>query len=143
MLSSHLFLFVLLSFKSLALSKTDDLELQNHPTCYIYKALATELLEDDRNYYNLQNVFFSPNSGSPVFVTVTYHYDNNTANSTAIYFWSSAVYFFFYPVRIFQFTSLLFSDPSLRFDNVDLFLPANRSSASSDCLILLTQRVSH
>jgi hypothetical protein len=151
MVPCHLFFFVLFSLKPLALSDiraTDDFELQDdaQAPCYIYKALATELLEDNRNFYSLQNVFFSPNSGSPVFVTVTYHYedDNNaTSSSTAIYFWSSAIYFFFFPVRIFQFTSLLFSDPALRVDQVDLYLSANYSSAGSDCMLLLTQRVSH
>ena len=144
--SYYLFFFVLLSLKPLALSEIrtiDDLENQDYPPCYIYKALATDLLEDDRNFYNLQNVFFSPNSGSPVFVTVTYHYEDNNASSTAIFFWSSAVYFFFHPVRIFQFTSLLFSDPALRFDKIDLYLPPNYSSVGSDCMVLLTQRVSH
>jgi hypothetical protein len=150
MVSSYLLFFVLLSLKPLALSEIrtiDDFELQDDSQvpCHIYKALATELLEDNRNFYNLQNVFFSPNSGSPVFVTVTYHYedDNATSSSTAIYFWSSAIYFFFHPVRIFQFTSLLFSDPALRFDKVDLYLSANYSSIPSECMILLTQRVSH
>ena len=160
MLSTYyLFFAVLLSLSPLVLSRdfefrtteSDDLELQddNHHPCYIYKALATELLEDDRNFYNLQNVFFSPNSGSPVFVTVTYHFeDHNLTSATtspAVYFWSSAIYFFFHPVRIFQFTSLLFSDPALRFDKVDLYLSSNHSSAlpGSDCMILLTQRVSH
>ena len=86
MFPSHLLFFVLLSLP-LALSKIDgsnlaninDLELQDldkddgdDPTCYIYKALATELLKDDRNFYKLQNVFFPPNSDSPVFVTVRY-----------------------------------------------------------------------
>ena len=143
------FLFVLLSLKPLALSTVDDVELRDDPKnpCYIYKALATELLEDDRNFYNLQSVFFSPNSGSPVFVTVTYHYEDNNAtmscSSTSIFFWSSAIYFFFHPVRIFQFTSLLFSDPALRFDKVDLYLSSNYSSVDSECMILLTQRVNH
>ena len=112
-------------------------------TCY--KALAAELLENDENFYKLQMTFFPPNSNSPVFVTVVYQYDNGTySNSSNIktFFWSSAIYFFFHPVRIFQFTSLLFSDPSLRNDEVVLDLPANCSGASDDHMTLLTQRVS-
>ena len=157
MLPSYLFFLVILP---LALSKTNkpyDPELQDHDgdnsdhsECRVYRALATELLKDDRNFYNLQNVFFPPNGGSPVFVTVEYHYfddDNNVTSSLnttldTIYFWSSAVYFFFHPVRVFQFTSLLLSDPSLRYDEVNLFLPANHSNANSNCMVLLTQRVS-
>ena len=142
-----LFFFMLFSLEPLALSeiRTSDSQDNSQAPCHIYKALATELLEDGRNFYSLQNIFFSPKSGSPVFVTVTYHYedDNATSSSTAVYFWSSTVYFFFHPVRIFQFTSLLFSDPALRFDKVDLYLSANYSSVGSDCMILLTQRVSH
>ena len=106
-----------------------------------FKALATKLLENDENFYKLQMTFFPPNSNSPVFVTVTYQYDNAySCNKT--FFWSSAIYYFFHPVRIFQFTSLLFSDPSLRYDEVVLNLPANCSGTSDDYMILLTQRVS-
>ena len=158
MLSSYLFLFVLLHIP-LALSKLNcnlnpsDPELQDddsdsgvdHSVCYIYRALATELLKDDGNFYNLQNVFFPPNGGTPVFVTVNYHFsgdDNKTISSNTTYFWSSSVYFFFHPMRIFQFTSLFLSDPSLRYDEVDFYLPANYSSANSNCMVLLTQRVS-
>ena len=114
-------------------------------TCSIYKSLATDLLKDDRNFYNLQKVFFPPNYGSPVFVTVKYRYledDNVTITFNKTYFWSSSVYFFFHPVRVFQFSSLLLSDPSLRYSNVSLFLPAHYSDAHDDCVVLLTQRVS-
>ena len=155
MLPSCLFFFVLLSLASSKINcnlNPSDPELQDdddgggdHSTCYIYRPLATELQKDDRNFYNLQNVFFPPNGGSPVFVTIKYHYsgdDKNITSSNTIYFWSSAVYFFLHPVRIFQFTSLLLSDPSLRYDEVNLFLPANYSNASSSCMVLLTQRVS-
>ena len=137
MLPSYLFFLVLLP---LALSRSNcylnpkdpDHELQDddgddddHSECHIYRALATELLKDDRNFYNLQNVFFPPNDGIPVFVTVKYHYfddDNNTMNSRSntTYFWSSAVYFFFHPVRVLQFSSLLLSDPSLRYSEIHL-----------------------
>ena len=116
-------------------------------TCSIYRSLATDLLKDDRNFYNLQNVFFPPNDGNPVFVTVKYRYfedDNDTMSivSNRIYFWSSSIYFFFLPVRVLQFTSLLLSDPSLRYGEVNLFLPAHYSGAHNDCMVLLTQRVS-
>ena len=156
MFPSYLFFIVLLP---LALSRSNcnlkpyDPELQDddddnsdHSECRIYRALATELLKDDRNFYNLQNVFFPPNDGSPVFVAVKYHYfdDDNDATSSinTTYFWSSAVYFFFHPVRVFQFTSLLLSDPSLRYGEIHLFLPANYSNVNSSCMVLLTQRVS-
>ena len=152
MVPSYLFFFVFLSMKPLALSEIkfctkNDIEVQDYPQapCRIYETLATALLEDNRNFYNLQKVFFPPNNGSPVFITVTYHYEdhNATSSSNDIYFWSSAIYFFFHPVRTFQFTSLLFSDSALRVGKVDLYLLANYSSVDSDCMVLLTQRVSH
>ena len=108
-------------------------------TCY--KGLVKELLKDDRNFYNLQRTFFPPNSVSPVFVTITYQYDNDTFDDK-IFFWSSAIYFIFHPVRVFQFTSLLFSDPALRYDETVLFLPSKCYGTNDKHMILLTQRVS-
>ena len=109
-----------------------------------YKSLVKVLMNDDRNSYNLQRTFFPPISTSPVFVAVTYMYNNsnNVTSVTKTFFWSSAVYFFFHPVRIFQFTSLLFSDPSLRYNEITLFLPEDCYAASDNFMLLLTQRVS-
>ena len=157
----HLFFFAIMLLP-LALSRSNcnldptDPELQDdygddsdHSECHIYRALATELLKDDRNFYNLQKIFFPPNDDSPVFIAVKYYYfDDDNATSAMIsrsnttYFWSSAVYFFFYPVRVLQFSSLLLSDPSLRYGEVNLFLPVKYFDANSDCMVLLTQRVS-
>ena len=106
-----------------------------------YKSLAKALLEDDRNFYTMQSTFFPPISTKPVFVTVTYEYSSSIKNNRT-FFWSSAVYFFFNPVRVFQFTSLLFSDPSLRYNEITLFLPGGCHSASDEFMLLLTQRVS-
>ena len=103
-----------------------------------YTSLAKALLEDDRNFYIMQSTFFHPISTSPVFITITYVY-NNSVNSNRTFFWSSAV---FHPVRIFQFTSLLFSDPSLRYNETTLYLPEDCHGASDDFMLLLTQRVS-
>ena len=114
-----------------------------------YSTLVKELLQDERNYLMLQKTFFPPSSTSPVFVTVSYQYDNDTSckdeddnDYPCTYFWSSAVYFFFHPVRVFQFTSLLFSNPSLRYTEIVLYLPEECRSAKNDSMILLTQRVS-
>ena len=130
-------------------TEDDDNDIDDSFTCDIYKSLATDLLKDDKNFYNLQKAFFPPNYGSPVFVAVKYRYfddDNDTliTNSTSntTYFWSSSVYFFFHPVRVLQFSSLLLSDPSLRYGEVNLFLPAQYFNAHNDCMVLLTQRVS-
>ena len=121
-------------------------ELLKSDTCSTsYKSLATTLLDDDRNFYKLQATFFPPISTKPVFIAVTYMYYNNSNNVTSdtkTFFWSSAVYFFFHPVRIFQFTSLLFSDPSLRYNETILYLPEDCHDASDEFMLLLTQRVS-
>ena len=150
MLSSHVFFFMLLSLKPLALGKIKvDCNLERRhsvlqdnansdPSCSMYRSLAKDLLNHNRNFYNLQNVFFPPNGSNPVFVTVRYHSDDKTT----IFFWSSVPYFFYHPVYIFQFTSLLFSDTALEFGEVDLFLSANYSNANKSCMVLLTQRVS-
>lgn len=122
---------------------SEEMEGKNCTSCITcYKALVTELLKDERNYYTMQTTFFPPISTTPVFVLVTYQFGNDTA----IFFWSSAVYFFFYPVRIFQFTSLLFSDPSLCYSEIVLYLPEKcnddlDNDTFSNYMLLLTQRV--
>ena len=52
------------------------------------------------------------------------------------FFWSSAVYFFFHPVRIFQFTSLLFSDPSLRYNETCTYQRTAMMQAIISCFFL-------
>ena len=112
-----------------------------------YKILVSEVLSRDTNVYNLQQAFFAPSGSVPVFVTVRYRYLNESnfainTDSPVIYFWSPAIYFFFHPVKIFQFTSLLFSDPSLQTEILDLTLDVNCINASEEHMTLLTQRVS-
>ena len=117
-------------------------ELLESDTCSSsYKSLAATLVNDDWNFYNLQATFFPPISTKPVFIAITYVY-NTSSREPKVFFWSSAVYFFFHPVRIFQFTSLLFSDPSLRYNETTLYLPEECYNASNNFMLLLTQRVS-
>ena len=110
-------------------------------------SLVVEVLSRDSNVYNLQQAFFAPSGSVPVFVTVRYHYVNESnhvmnPDSPVVYFWSSAIYFFFHPVKIFQFTSLLFSDPALQTESLDLQLNASCNGTSEEYMTLLTQRVS-
>ena len=113
-----------------------------------YKLLVDEVLSRDTNVYNLQQAFFSPYGSVPVFVTVRYFYLNESTNlvintdAPVVFFWSSAVYFFFHPVNIFQFTSLLFSDPALQTETLNLTLDASCRDSPNEHLTLLTQRVS-
>lgn len=133
---------ILLVFIEDARSSQIAVECHNESCSTCYTSLVKELLKDDRNYLTLQKIFFPPISDTPVFLEVVYEYGSSTEN-TKTFFWSSAVYFFFHPVRIFQFTSLLFSDPSLRYDTIELHLPGQCVEADNDAMMLLTQRVSY
>ena len=111
-----------------------------------YKSLVIEVLSRDSNVYNLQQTFFAPSGSVPVFVTVRYHYVNESnhvmnPDSPVVYFCLSAIYFFFHPVKIFQFTSLLFSDPALQTESLDIQLDASCNGTSEEYMTLLTQRV--
>ena len=141
---------LLFSGKAVTANEDPDIRCDRGNSCNLcYKTLVDEVLSRDSNMYNLQRIFFSPYGSIPVFVTVRYHYDMNDTNYVAvktdpdtIYFWSSAIYFFFHPVNIFQFTSLLFSDPALRTETLDLHLDASCNGTNEQFLTLLTQRVS-
>ena len=61
-------------------------EIDEFDACSIsYTSLAKALLYDDRNFYTMQSMFFPPISTSPVFVAVTYVY-NNSDNSNKTFF---------------------------------------------------------
>ena len=120
-----------------------------------YKTLATELLKNVDNYIALQSTFFPPDD-APVFVIVTYIFDDqneiesvsqNVSNLT--WFWSAYAYFFYHPLQVFQFTSLGFSDPYLKQSNISLHLPASCYYSESNAeqgsfnMKLLTQRVNY
>ena len=57
-----------------------------------YSLLVANVTDDDRNQYNLQYAFFPPNTTSPVFVIVIYHYKDDFGNeiNQAIWFWSTS-----------------------------------------------------
>lgn len=128
----------------------DSTESEAETNCTkFYRALATKLLENDTNYFNLQMTFFPPNGTSPDFVIVKYSYEVESEmdalalwKGSKVWFWSSAVYFFYHPIRVFQFTSFVFSDPLLQLSEVTLHLPAECLNVSDAYMKLLTQRVS-
>ena len=117
-----------------------------------YDALVNELIINDRNRYNLQKAFFPPDVENPVFVTVTYIFARNrTGDGSTNYtetgpsetwIWTLSSTYLFQPLESIQFTSLLFSDPSLRENNVTLYLKPLCQNSSKDYRLLLTQRVS-
>ncbi len=114
-----------------------------------YSLLVENVTDDDRNQYNLQYAFFPPNSSSPAFVAIIYHYyykdafgDEIDVNDTKVWFWSTSTFNLFHPLHVFMFTSLFFSDLEWEFSEVHLTLHQDCWKASEDYMRLLTQRVS-
>ena len=120
-----------------------------------YAVLANELFINDRNRYNLQKAFFPPDVENPFFVTVTYIFTRNLTGdgstnytepgpgiNSETWIWTLSSSYLFQPLESIQFTSLFFSDPSLRENNVTLYLRPRCQNSSDDFKLLLTQRVS-
>ena len=115
--------------------KCEDLEDCN--TCYA--KLVSEIFENDRNLFEIQNQFFPPDRTSPSFMTVSYEFESGEQQ---VWYWSEAYFYLLHPLHVFQFTSLFFSDTNMESSNVSLFLPSNCSKLEDRYLMLLTQRVS-
>ena len=120
-----------------------------------YDALVNEIIINEQNRYNLQKAFFPPGVANPVFVTVFYIFTRNlTGDGSTNYiepgpgtnfetwFWTKSSSYLFQPLVSIQFTPLLFSDPGLREDKVNLYLQPRCANSSNDFKMLLTQRVS-
>ncbi len=112
-----------------------------------YSLLVENVTDDDRNIFNLTFAFFPPNTSSPAFVTVIYHFKDNfgdeiDVNDTKIWFWSISTFNLLHPLHVFQFTSLFFSALELQSSEVHLTLHQDCWNSSEDHMMLLTQRVS-
>ncbi len=112
-----------------------------------YSLLVENITDDDKNIFNLTFSFFPPNTSSPAFVTVIYHYKDDFGNEidindTQIWFWSTSTFNLLHPLHVFQFTSLFFSDLGSESSEVHLTLHQNCRNTSEDHMMLLTQRVS-
>ena len=117
-----------------------------------YDVLANQVINNDRNRYNMQNAFFPPDKSSPVFITVTYYFTRNmTGNGSTDYsltapnetwYWTRSTFYLFQPIESLQYTSLLFSDSSLHKSDVSLYLQPNCQGNNTAMMKLLTQRVS-
>ena len=110
-----------------------------------YAVLVANVVEHDRNLFEIQNVFFPPNDSPPVFVTVTYEFkdiDDDDPADTEVWFWTTSTFYLFQPLPVFQFTSLFFSDTQLRSSVAHLTLPRQCYYANESHMILLTERVS-
>ena len=143
-----LLLLLLLEFPGNALCvnstvRCEQGEEEDCSKCFAF--LVEQVTQHDRNFFEIQNAFFPPNNSAPVFVTVTYHYQDDGGlevvhNET--WFWSTAIFYVWQPLNVFQFTSLLFSDTLLHTAEANLVLPARCAEASMEHKRLLTQRVS-
>ena len=105
-----------------------------------YDTLAKSLVNMRNNKYHLRGVFYPLERSSPVFVTVTYQY-NDSSVPNQMWYWSAGVFYFIQPLEVFQFTSLLFGNPSWRSSELTLILPAKCANASEGFMTELTEQV--
>ena len=105
-----------------------------------YDTLADSLVNMCNNKYNLRRVFYPLQIASPVFVTVTYQYnDSSVPNQT--WYWGAGVFYFLQPLEVFQFTSLFFGNPAWRSGELTLTLPAECANAPEEFMTELTEQV--
>ena len=123
-----------------------------------YDTLVDALLNMCNNKYHLRRVFYPIERSSPVFVVVTYQYNDssvpnqyndssvpNQYNDSSVpnqtWYWSAGIFYFLQPVEVFQFTSLFFGNPSWRTDEITLILPAECANAPEGFMTELTEQV--
>ena len=105
-----------------------------------YDTLVDALVNMRNNKYNLRRVFYPLQIVSPVFVTVTYQFnDSSVPNQT--WYWSAGIFYFLQPLEVFQFTSLFFGNPAWRSGEITLFLPAECANAPIGFMTELTEQV--
>ena len=105
-----------------------------------YDTLADSLVNMHNNKYHLRRVFYPLERASPVFVTVTYQYnDSSVPNQT--WYWGAGVFYFLQPLEVFQFTSLFFGNPEWQSGEITLLLPVECASAPEGFMTELTQQV--
>ena len=105
-----------------------------------YDTLVDALVNMRNNKYNLRRVFYPLDRPCPVFVTVTYQYnDSSVPNQT--WYWSAGAFYFLQPLEVFQFTSLFFGNPEWRSGELTLFLPAECANASEGFMTEVTEQV--
>ena len=110
--------------------------------CYI--SLAQHLFQNDDNVFNLSKAFFPPDTNTPEFVVVRYHFQNTSTDTVKTWFWAASASYFIYPLATFQFLSLFFGKPEAYWTaEVDVVLNATEcEGVRMQHLTMLTQRVS-
>ena len=110
--------------------------------CYV--SLAQHLFQGDENVFNLSQAFFPPDTNTPEFVVVRYHFKNASIDTVETWFWGASASYFIYPLATFQFLSLFFGKPEAYWTaEVDVTLNATEcEGVRMQHLTMLTQRVS-
>ena len=103
-----------------------------------FTLLEEDLLSREENRYNLLQAYYPRRSALPVFVTVTYSF--NQSNQT-IWYWSVSQFYLIQPLNVLQFTSLFHSNFPHRQRELELVLSEECSEAGDELLESLTQRV--
>ena len=103
-----------------------------------FTLLEEDLLSREGNRYNLLQAYYPRRSALPVFVTVTYSF--NQSNQT-IWYWSVSQFYLIQPLNVLQFTSLFHSNFPHRQRELELVLSEECSEAGDELLESLTQRV--
>ena len=117
-----------------------------------FSVLEEVLLSNEKNRFNLLRVFFPPCGAPPVFLTVSYQFDEpqnqfdefgkQSWNGTTVWYWSESEVYLIQPLDILQFTSLFHSNLQYRLSSLDLVLNQDCSNTQVEFMELLTQRVS-
>ena len=118
--------------------------LPGHESCSeCYLTLKESLLSRDDNIQNLSAAFFPWNASNPIFVTVTYNFNNS--NQSEVWYWTTDSSYLFFDITTFQYLSLFFSKPATLFSQkVILTLDEDciEAALNDDKMFkLLTQRV--
>jgi len=100
-----------------------------------------EITGSDENRYRLQQAFFPPEREAPIFVTVTYYYEEAPENTT-YWFWAVSTYYIYIPITVLQYISLYFIEPAARSSSLVITLSEECLGTDDDMMQLLTQRVS-
>ena len=113
-------------------------------SCDCYISLAQNLFQSDDNVFNLSKAFFPPDTNTPEFVVVRYHFQNASTDNVKTWFWAASASYFIYPLATFQFLSLFFGKPEAYWTaEVDVVLNATEcEGVRMQHLTMLTQRVS-